>query len=67
MNGAKARNASFATQTLSTCQTTTPGSGAVRKCSGSTREAISPWREANVKACSGTSLRKRPAIHFTLR
>lgn len=67
MNGAKARRAAVATHTLSTCQITTPGSGAVRTCSGNKHRAMSPCKEANFKASSDTSARKCPAIHCTLR
>lgn len=66
MNGAKARKASAATQTSPAFQTTTPGSGAVRRDSGSRRSAVSPCKEANFKACTGTPSHRRPAIHCTL-
>ena len=67
MNGAKARNASAATQTFPPCQTTTPGNGAVRRWAGNRRSAKLPCKDAKVKAFSGTSARNLKAIHCTLR
>ena len=67
MSGAKARNASAATQNFPPCQTTTPGNGAVRKWAGNRRWAMSPCKDAKVKSFSGTSVRNRRAIHCTLR